>query len=342
MTIHGAKGLQFPVVFLPSLDEKSSAKNDSIFIDEVDNIINFSVEEDSDKRKKNALFMLRKEKESEEEKRLFYVAVTRAMDHLFMSAVIKEDENIAGKFKGRLSLIDRAFPSSVTGDNPFKDIFLVVREKDLALNIKTTGIIFSQDSKRFFSEPVYTDAIQTSDKMLRWVNVTEESGIITKHGQDWVLLGILFHRIFEEISNGILDHSKLKDRLDILLENDVSLKSNADRYRRTVINDLKKLEDSGLLEEVIMPAKNSFVELPFTLQKENRIYKGRIDRIIIKEDTAYIYDYKTFPVSSAEIEELKGKYRFQMNIYSEACKDLFSLKTKSFIIFTHTPVCVEI
>lgn len=342
MTIHGAKGLQFPVVFLPSLDEKPSPKNDSIFIDEVDNSIRFSIEEDSVKRNKNTLFMLRKEKEGEEEKRLFYVAVTRAMDHLFMSAIIKENADVTAKINGRLRLIENAFPSSVTGDNSYGDIFSVVREKDISLDLKKPGIIFSQESKKFFAEPVYTDAIPTSDKLLRWFNVTEESEIITKHGQDWVSLGILFHRIFEEISKGIFDHSKIKERLDILLENDTSLKGNADRYRKTIINDLKKLEDSGLLKEVIMPAKNSFTELPFTLQKDNRVYKGRIDRILIKDDTAYIYDYKTFPASDAEIKELMGKYRFQMNIYSEACKEMFSLKTKSFVLFTHKPVSVEI
>ena len=82
--------------------------------------------------------------------------------------------------------------------------------------------------------------------------------------------------------------------------------------------------------------------MAFTLQKNNRVYKGRIDRIIIKDDTAYIYDYKTFPVRTSEIPELTEKYRFQMNIYSEACKEMFSLKTKSIIVFTHTPVVVEI
>lgn len=341
MTVHGAKGLQFPVVFLPSMDEADSSGNDSVFIDEIDNKIIFSFEEDLTSRKKNDIFLLRKEKEKEEEKRLFYVAITRAMDHLFMSGILKKADEDKIKLNGRMDLIEKAFPSSITGEN-YKGAFEVVREKELGKTYERPAIVFSQDSKKFFSEPVYTEAIVPDDKISRWFNVTEETEIRTKHGQDWVSLGILFHRLFEEISKSSLDYLKLSDRLEILLKNDISLKSNPERYRRTVLNDFKKLEDSGLLKEVIMPDKNSFTELPFTLQKDNRIYKGRIDRIIIKNDTAYIYDYKTFPVSSAEIEELRGKYNFQMKIYSEACRDLFSLKTKSFILFTHKPVVVEV
>ncbi len=108
------------------------------------------------------------------------------------------------------------------------------------------------------------------------------------------------------------------------------------------MDDFKNLEASGYLGEIILPKDGAFAELPFILQKDNKVYKGRIDRIIITDNTVYIYDYKTFPVRDREIDELKEKYRFQMNIYSDACRNLFSLKTKSFIVFTHKPVSIEI
>ena len=342
MTIHGAKGLQFPVVFLPSLDETNTARGDAVFIDESDNLITFAYEEDTDRRRKNNHFMLRKEKENEEEKRLFYVAVTRAMDHLFMSGAAKKDDDRGLKIKGKLSFIEAAFPASISGPNSFGDIFEVINENDFAYAFKPSGVLFSSDSKKFFSEPVYTEEVSLFKKARKWVSVTEDVEIRTKHGDDWVSLGIIFHRLFEEISKGILDYTRREDRLETILTNDSSLKKHMDRYRRIILNDFKKLEDSGLYEEIIIPKDRSFAELPFAIQKGDRIYNGRIDRIIIKDETAFIYDYKTFPASDKEIVELKEKYRFQMSIYSEACSRLFSLKTKSFILFTHKPVLVEL
>src|SRR4030043_253197 len=53
MTVHAAKGLQFPMVFLPSLDEDNVPRSSSIVIEEERERISLAYEEDSTKRKKN-------------------------------------------------------------------------------------------------------------------------------------------------------------------------------------------------------------------------------------------------------------------------------------------------
>lgn len=341
MTVHGAKGLQFPVVFLPSLDEAKASKNDSIFLDEIDHSIRFAYEEDYGRRSKNALHLLRKEKEHEEEKRLFYVAVTRAMDHLFISAAIRNDNGTI-KPKGKLLFIEDAFPGTLSGAQSGNNFFDVITEKVFLAECKKSPRIFAHDSTNFFSGPAYTDPVALSKEAPQWVNVTEDIEIRTTHGQDWVFLGIVFHRLFDELSKGIIDSNSLKNRIEILLRNEFLTPDDRDRNRAILLEDFKKLRDSAFLDTIILPRSNSYSELPFVLAKKDKIYKGRIDRIIVENNTAFIYDYKTFPVEEKELDVLAQKYSFQMNIYNEACRDLLFLKTRSFILFTHNQVLIEL
>jgi ATP-dependent exoDNAse (exonuclease V) beta subunit len=77
------------------------------------------------------------------------------------------------------------------------------------------------------------------------------------------------------------------------------------------------------------------------LQKGKTVFRGRIDRVIVKDNIAHIYDYKTFPVKEKELPELIDKYRFQMDLYREATEKILKMKSKSYLLFTHLPLLVE-
>lgn len=336
MTVHGAKGLQFPVVFLPSLDDSHSFRTGPVLLDETHNSLTFICEEDPVKRKKNDLFLLRKAKEGEEDKRLFYVAVTRAMDHLVMSGVVK-DNGEEVKIKGKLALIEEAFPGSVSEGTPPSGMFDVMHEKGLSSPVSPEGVIFSHDPN-FFREPLYVEPIGQPPGVREWINVTEEDPVVlTKHGQDWVIMGSLFHRLFEEISRGITKDKDIGARIDALIGSELSLIQKAERYRKVIQDVLSRLSDSRIMDEIILPRNNSYAEMPFVFSKGNKVYKGRIDRIIIRENIVHLYDYKTYPVKEEDKDELKEKYRIQMDIYAEACRELFSLPVKRALLFTYEP-----
>jgi ATP-dependent helicase/nuclease subunit A len=331
MTVHAAKGLEFPMVFLTSLDEDNTPRTKSIIVDEEDRRIFMAYEEDPNRRKKREPFMKRKEKEIEEEKRLFYVAVTRAQDFLCMLGARKKEGKASGKLAYILDNLEYLSPLKVMNEQDVDEIYSTSR----------LSLLTCQTPSEPFMSITYTEPL-SYEPPLKWRDVTEEIDIRVKHGEDWVLLGNVFHRLFEELSKGLIDIDDIDKRAHILLRAEIYNEKELDKMGEIIKGDFGKLLASGYLRDIVLPRKDSYVELPFILQKGKTIFRGRIDRIILKDNIACIYDYKTFPVKDKELPELLDKYKFQMDIYRDAAEKILSLKTKSYLLFTHTPLLVEV
>jgi ATP-dependent helicase/nuclease subunit A len=100
MTIHGSKGLEWPVVFVPDLARKKPNSFSTLNVDnELGVAFDFEVPVPSDNRDLNTseyekadpsilrlIKQRRKDRELQEAKRVLYVAITRARDRVFLSA----------------------------------------------------------------------------------------------------------------------------------------------------------------------------------------------------------------------------------------------------------------
>lgn len=335
MTIHAAKGLQFPIVFLPCLDEEGS-RSGRFVMEESGDRLRIAYEDDSAQRKENPLFSREKDRSLEEDKRVFYVAVTRAMDHLYMSGIRKD------KPKGRLAQIATAFNIDLSEGSkqegiPFSIEFLGGDQEIPPVPYEASRSPFKSLGKMQQDAPViYTDPIDFRPAHV-WRDVTEEIDYIRKrHGDNWVILGRVFHNLFEAISKGFVRIDNIDEKIDNLIRQETASSEIMRNMREIIRNDLNRMKESGLLDEIVLPRDNSsFAELPFILHKGNTIYKGRIDRIIIYGEVARIYDYKTYPVTKRELPELKDKYSFQLQLYKEAVERIFSIKAEAYLFFTH-------
>ena len=89
MTIHGSKGLEWPVVFIPDLSHRSQSDSSVVRFDAALGISMKLLNEQGDEQKPALYTLLGQKKkivESEESKRVFYVALTRARDRIILTS----------------------------------------------------------------------------------------------------------------------------------------------------------------------------------------------------------------------------------------------------------------
>jgi ATP-dependent helicase/nuclease subunit A len=95
MTIHAAKGLQFPVVMVPFLNEKNEGSFNTVYLDSEQGLAaklntGFIKQSGEDHVLLNLIKYRQRQKDLAEAKRLFYVAASRASNYLFLSAATEE------------------------------------------------------------------------------------------------------------------------------------------------------------------------------------------------------------------------------------------------------------
>jgi len=122
MTIHAAKGLEFPVVFVVNLQNPGRGRHQGI------SVIDRSVDGEPEVAFRSTDgTKLEDRREAEELRRLLYVAVTRARDRLYLSAQVDEDgylkhaaRSLAGLFPASLREV---FPKAASASADTSEVF---------------------------------------------------------------------------------------------------------------------------------------------------------------------------------------------------------------------------
>ncbi|MEO0083789.1 MAG: UvrD-helicase domain-containing protein [candidate division WOR-3 bacterium] len=348
MTVHAAKGLQFPIVFVVGLDQQLThrgSQEDILVINEQDeDTVYVLYEPDSELRKQSAIFQEKKKKEEEEEKRIFYVAVTRARDALFLTGIDQQPNKSDKPGSSQLKWLKDYLPikfdeqQQLYATDTKIDGLSIISENQLSAEVQqlpTTTVSEEKPKKELLLQPL------AEAPALIWRAVSKEipeiyQEIRRKHGEEWITLGDILHQIFEKIAN-----NKIQFELGEFVSEAIRLfniynipKANYQKLLEEIERQFQIIKHSPVAE-IIKPQPNSFAELPFVLKQGQIIYSGRIDRIIIKNNTINLYDYKTFPISKTEIAIYQEKYQTQLTIYKKAASKIFNMpKVLGYLIFT--------
>jgi len=365
-SVHKAKGLEFPVVVLAGCHtsgNRGRGNHIKVLHDWFSDLVGLQLGETWDLC---GIYLAEKERlrEAEEQKRVLYVAMTRAREHLMISCA----STGAGAKGSFLSMLSEAAGDLTAGKGPES---IAVGDGRIDTLIVTAGFEpegAKQTHTGEISAPVQLDwkeyAEQWKERIRQYderlhvpVFVTPTSlkqsemalseRVPKKRGAsltgDAALVGQLAHRFLQDwdFSSEPASFRKvlrpfLKSRLGAVTEEN----------RPAVQRDLEEIFGVFLKSSVYETLRHAKIlgrETPFLISWEDRIMEGIIDLIYEKDGKVYVTDYKTDRVKKEDLNQAAEGYRQQVRIYPEAVRRSLQIEVSGTrLIFLRTGDAIDI
>ena len=340
MTVHAAKGLEFPVVFLVNLTRGTGNRRDPIRMaadgsgDSVSVAVgDFQSDADEDQRARD----------TEETKRLLYVGLTRARDRLYLGSVLKEGRVQPGR--GSLaevlpvSLLDQftapadgiahwnassgtVHPLRLAGANAQAEA-CALQETNLPDTCRAAALEGCSAAASAAAGQAATDFPPLTDAATPRISVAEVVGRgftprQSSHGHHADrLVGTLVHRLlqrygfnggFDGETSAITAASGLLRPGEMTGDGDIATLDEAGAVYRAICDrsDVRALYSAG----------ERFHEVPFTMRADGMLLRGTIDCLIrTAPDRLTLLEFKT--------GRPREEHRLQLDLYRRAAGRLF-------------------
>lgn len=347
MTIHAAKGLQFPYVFVPYLNSAPKKPTDGILYDAELGMALKPASEDTRSSLAYQLLKVRRYlKEVAETRRLFYVALTRASNRLFLSAqpkkrvlpdsplewlhmIFPELADDTDRIENDDFTLDvlRALPE-VTANPPGTDSFLKGLETlDHMLQagyelpeVEPFKKLRPGADGRVFSPTRLMTFIDNPQEYYRryhlgfFENDYEALAEDIARDEYGLLKGKVVHRYLELLPTWEESNELLVDR--VLFEFEIFDPDLEKRFRA----DLRFFEQQIMCSAEgrdILFAETARNEVDITIKLGADYLTGTLDRIIYdKQDLWRVIDYKTNRISEKGLADEAKRYHLQMKAYA--------------------------
>ena len=345
MSIHGAKGLQAPIVFLPDT-LKDRPVRDQIYHAEVGPIYASSAGADVPALK--ALKSEQDRNDTQEADRLLYVALTRAEQALFISGWEKPRNRTYEKswLEHIDEVKDRLEGAEWIDEQCWQLSSGTAQDTSAADNRQRRHAATDADAEApewFFQppqpEPLPAKPLSPSDLV--------ESGYATEFShadrQSALQIGQFAHKLFEILPQ-YADPSQ-RQRLaqaikTHMLKTPSAASSRLDQQAEKIISDI-----TGILEDERFSAlfsSDALVEVSVSGLVGHLPVAGKIDRMVIDADTVTILDFKTGrPVHDPS--DVSAGYAAQMAAYGALMQQIYPSKTiRCYLLWTQNQSLTEI
>jgi ATP-dependent helicase/nuclease subunit A len=364
MTVHAAKGLEFPIVFVPDMGTSFREKYPPIMIGDNPLMVGVKVPNpaaDYEMTESAVLLTLReqqRQKERAEKKRLLYVALTRARDHLFMSGAAPEDAGLSFDLcRSRIEWIFTALsiiPNAV--DAGGMDLALPDGTGSIRLSIISDPLSIPAETGRVRPElivvpeecagragtwkPQEYDAgpvrvrpisvsqleeeIRKKDPVQSPTTAPVREPVVSKYLPD-----------VEGTKKGTIIHEVLRGR------DAATVLKEYGEYSEEHVRQCEEIRAGFLFSDLMKSMKRSYCEMPFVITIGGRPVAGKVDRLCEnKEEEWIVIDYKSDFSSnySASIKE----YSLSLETYIQMIDVMIHTKTHGLIYFIENSVFFEI
>ncbi|MCR9268864.1 MAG: double-strand break repair helicase AddA [Hyphomonadaceae bacterium] len=339
MTVHGAKGLQAPIVILPDTTGATKPVSDALFFTE-SGVPLYSPSGKTDAPASARLRETANAAAERESRRLLYVALTRASDRLIIAGAgmgnAKAGYAKSSWYRWCLSAM-RTLLDQDDADLPDKVLTFGADTVQLAKETREApALITSPDwlkrTAREVSPPLRLAAPSrlAEDRSAVSLPFAEERKAALKRGR-------LIHALLQILPEYPAPVRAEKGRA--FLNRDPDLEA-ADRDEMLEVT-LRTLSDPAFTD-VFEETGRSEAAIVGTLPK-GQMVNGRVDRLIVKSDQVMIIDYKTDRPAPKSAEHIEDSYLVQMAAYRSVLGSVYPKHdVRCALLYTDGPRLIEL
>jgi ATP-dependent helicase/nuclease subunit A len=349
LSIHKAKGLEFPVVVLPGLHQKAAGldRGAEVTMDWMSGVYG-CVFPPTWNAGQILLWEKERIREKAEQRRVMYVGMTRARDRLILSGGLLTKPN-GESFLGFLQHV-----ADGEVGNPDHDI-VQVGEAAIRQTVVTSRSLSSQKIEKFSSSPEVSEFKSEGSLSMQkdrnresaWRQVSQAMAFLTptsrhspqatrpkknRRGSSKVAsqrLGTLVHRLLEQWDFQ-LNYESFRDPLREFCRKDLPGDLDDDE-RNAVILDIEKLmgiflhsPSYGELQQATVIGREVPFVIPWSNEEKNGtgshpcVMEGVMDVVYEVAGNVWVGDYKTDRVTASNMVEYAEVYRQQAQVYAIA------------------------
>jgi len=335
MTIHGAKGLEAPVIFLAdTATVKRSGQAYNALIDwpgDRDRPAHFLLTGTTKKLDSVSRALLDRQSQAalREDANLLYVAMTRARQQLYISGCQPDRSSEPGWYQ-MISDALAEWDSTADGGRVHETGMPATPEA----SITTEKLALEIDTRLRQIIPVPKTQLQIAPSRVTAGTVTfSGTGSDDTDGRE---RGLAIHLMLQALAAGTVPAT---DNLPASLASAIDREADDPEAHQWWLEatstanhpDFAFLFDPGQYDQ-------AFSEVPVQFMDGEKLVYGIIDRLVVRGDAAFVIDYKTHRLTDSETTEaLADNYREQMRLYSLGIAKLWPGKqVRSYLLFTHS------